>query len=846
MPHVHDGIGTWYYGKRRIHRIKGTCEFCNNVGELESYDTTLFIVVFFVPLIPLGQKRILNSCPYCKKHRLLPLHLWETTKAQQAREVLEQLKANPDDGSAIRNALAMATGFQDEELFNKLATSLAHDRPDDADVQAQLAAGYSYFSRYHEAEKAYRASLATRQEPSTQYQLGMVLLKQGRPEEACPLLMPILDTADGPNAPLIFYLVEGLQTKGLHRQALEIMDLRDETFPELAQEKLCRKQRQVSTRHKDSGKSIKSTYLSESKKIGTQEGGWGSSLARWIGPVLGLVFLVWYLGTAIWLGAHRPVFLVNGTDLPYTVSINGKEQTLNPGQTKISVPEGLVKIDFRDPLAHLEPVSCEVKTQFLGRPFWYPTLIINPDRLAFVSHQTVTYAEIAPPVNPPQIRTGESFYHYDGVHCEFTELPTQVSVKRGQSATRTRVSLLPVPSAEDRLLEMTTLLAPNQQIDYARRWLQFDPDNVFFLNWFVRTLPIEQALAFLDPQLSVRPIQVENHRLYQHLMEKAHPEKDLRPTYEKLVIETNRQPNALYLLARLREGLESDQLLREAIKAEKPTVYPVHSLGWRALSRGDFTESIRLLEQALKLSPKNTQVRQDLFTALKADGQFDRLLKELGYQIVSPINQLNRQVEYLRVHAMRGDKVKTQNQLNQCLALLPPSTQPHIRKMLFNQLTMIICCGNGDIAGYLAAITQDPNGSLFEPALLRDNLVEAAKFVEDPQDESRTQSQIALLYLAARKARNDRLADQQWNLLLENLNRSGRPEKHLGEILTGTRPIDAATVQNLPIDPKQKRILLLVVSQRFPETAKTLLPLARKLDFHFDSQSLCLAKIRGD
>src|SRR5437667_447390 len=58
MPTVHNGIGTWYYGKQRIHRFKSGCSFCKRVVELESYDTTLYLAVFFVPIIPLRRKRV--------------------------------------------------------------------------------------------------------------------------------------------------------------------------------------------------------------------------------------------------------------------------------------------------------------------------------------------------------------------------------------------------------------------------------------------------------------------------------------------------------------------------------------------------------------------------------------------------------------------------------------------------------------------------------------------------------------------------------------------------------------------------------------------------------------------
>ena len=63
MPTVINGIGTWYYGKRRSHTYKGICEFCKREVDLVSYDTTLFFVVIFVPVIPIQQKRTCASVP---------------------------------------------------------------------------------------------------------------------------------------------------------------------------------------------------------------------------------------------------------------------------------------------------------------------------------------------------------------------------------------------------------------------------------------------------------------------------------------------------------------------------------------------------------------------------------------------------------------------------------------------------------------------------------------------------------------------------------------------------------------------------------------------------------------
>ena len=52
MPYTMNGIGTWYWGQRNVQSRMGLCESCGRYGELKSYDTTLYIVVFFLPVIP--------------------------------------------------------------------------------------------------------------------------------------------------------------------------------------------------------------------------------------------------------------------------------------------------------------------------------------------------------------------------------------------------------------------------------------------------------------------------------------------------------------------------------------------------------------------------------------------------------------------------------------------------------------------------------------------------------------------------------------------------------------------------------------------------------------------------
>jgi hypothetical protein len=132
MPTTINGIGTWYCGKRRIHRVKDGCRFCGAFAELESYDTTLCFVVVMIPVLPLSSKRILNACPVCQRHQVVGLKQWEAAKAETFNTILEKLRADPDDRETIRSALGAATVYQDEVLFDKLADALAGHRTDDA------------------------------------------------------------------------------------------------------------------------------------------------------------------------------------------------------------------------------------------------------------------------------------------------------------------------------------------------------------------------------------------------------------------------------------------------------------------------------------------------------------------------------------------------------------------------------------------------------------------------------------------------------------------------------------------------------------------------------------------
>lgn len=833
MPTVVNGIGTWYYGKRRIHTIKGTCEFCGSQTDLVSYDTTLFFVVVFVPLIPLGQRRILQQCAACQRHRVLSLAKWEEAKVRDGADLLEKLRDDPDNREAIMQALAFAIAYQNEPLFNNVAETLADARLGDAAIQAKLGDGYSYFGRWPDAERAYRASLAVEDNEVYREQLAWALLKQDQPDEARPYLQHVIDKRKRDAGGMVYFLIKGYQAQGRHDEALALMDQRDQAFPDWIELKEYQQQRKTSTRYRGTDTKVRSDFLSEGKP-GYREGNWTARLPRWIAAMIALGAVAFYLGAAIWIGQARKVFLVNGTGQAYKVAIQGTEHALPPNSaTPVRIAEGDVEVSFADARLGLRPVRGQIESSFWTRPFAGHTFVINPDRAAMVLEEETYYAKVAPPPgDPAKVHFGQAFYSLPGVDYEFQNFPPTLQVTEHSKVRKTRVGLATGLPPEVRL-QFLQGLEREEQIQLCQRVLQLDPSDTMILYYLSAQLSPEETLKFVESRLDGRPILVEWHRVYQTQMERTHPQTDLRPRYRKLLADSKGAADALYLLGRVDPDVdEGDKLFQQAATADPPSGYAMYGLGYRAFSEARFSEARTWFEKALTQMKDKSIPRKMLHDALLASGDYDRLLQALQPEANVPGKKLGTLIQMLRVQAIRGDKDKARQQVAEVLKISGPQ-----RDSVQQALDTVLACCENDVPGYLKAVGKAP---AFEAALLRGELKQATDLAGLASPDSVAFH--GLLYLEATRAGAKDIADKEWRALLADLGKGGRGQRLFGDVLTGHKPIASRLPQRLPLDPISKRVLLAVAAQRFPDQARELLTMARKLDFQHDAISLCLRK----
>jgi tetratricopeptide (TPR) repeat protein len=853
MPTLINGCGTWYLGKRRIHRVKTACRSCQSFAELESYDTTLFFVIFMIPIVPLGKKRILESCPACQRHRIVKLADWEASKSKAFGDVLDKLRANPDDRETIQMALGLATVYQDEQAFDKLADVLVGHRTDDAEIQAQLGAAYEYFSRWSDAEAAFARSLAIEPHDDTRERLAVCMIKLGRPEEAIAHLRHVFETKDPQKAWLTFWLIEGCMAKGMHEQALDLMDIRDQVFPDLAKEKSYKQQRRTAEKNKTTGKRIRSAYVHESGKTGFREGtGLGFKWPKYVAGGVFVALLAFYLGVAIYRGQSRRVYLVNGWTKPYAVSVNGQPYRLAPGERMhIDVSEGDVSVDMADNPDG--PQTVAVATPFFSRPFHRPVFVLNPDRCALLAREEMIYSSYPENAdNPPEFSGGKLLHEFKGVDYEFEEFPAQIQAKAGSKITKTRVGLITSPNNHLRMFLAISKLPPDGVRDYLKRLLQLDPNDNDALTVLTKTLSPPESLEFLRTRLADRPIRVEWHRIYQHMTGLAEPTKDLLPEYRKLVDETKRATDAVYLLGRIETGAAADKLYEEAANGTPPSIHARSGLSFRCLARGDFDAAVLWGTKARALNKVDLEYQRRYVLALLAAGKYAELLK------VTAVNMPGDNAFFLRERVVAlvatGENGAAEGEIARAMTLPVPGAAVPVDHQFAAQMRLLneqmLAEAKRDRTKYLEISAKMTGNDPFTDNLLRGNYKAAAQAVSGagttplvPLNWESHATHAGLLYLAGLKAKDGAFAEEQWKRLVEALAKGDRDGRFYAAIASGKLPFDLAAAKDATVNPSLKRVVLAALARRFPEQAKELNALSKKLDFERDEVSLCLGHV---
>jgi tetratricopeptide (TPR) repeat protein len=843
MPHTINGIGTWYYGKRDIHRIKSTCEQCDKLGELASYDTTLYFVVFFVPVIPLQNYRVIEDCPHCQRHRVLKSKEWNRLKEEGRAECLAALEANPRDREKMKAAIGHAHSFQDAAFLDQLKPH-AERFQEDAEVQAQLGGAMSYFSRRQEATEAYKLSLLAEDKPEVRRLLAINLLRQGDPDQAEPLARHVMEEKLAEHMYLPILLVETYQTQGKHQQALDVLQEIEEAFPEVLKDKYFKKLRADSTRYLDSGKALRRATLVDGSNSGTSQ---GSNASRWIPIILGIALLTGYLGRTIWLGMNSPIYLVNGGSRPYQVTIQGTTYTLAPGRPSLAhVTEGDVTVEIVDASLGIPAVPVKVETPFFTRAFSRPLVVVNPDETAMLSQETCLYAQHPPPSPPGTTLPFKAVHQMTEPDYVFEEFPPQISVKGNKTITKTRVGIERPTSTTNHLRELEFEVPDQAQlVARIKRLAQIDPNDNQYIHWLSSRLAPEAMIAFTKPRLNqpeTQTVLVEWHRSYQEACARMKPPVDVTAEYRERLAKSNDQCRRQhqYLLGRITNDPEGFELIRQAAQGERPCFQAVNTVGQRAMQTGEFEEAARWAEKLRELDPANPVTKLLMTEQLTARRKYKELADHLdSMSYPDPFEKMMATFKIYQVALLRNDADRAARVKAEVTATLRRAV-PDELKMIETLLAATEAVTQGDTARFLEIQSAEHARPHIAVPLLRKDLPAAINMVEKTENTDRLFLSQCLVYLLARQLKNEEVATQYWNKILEKQRLNSRTNKAFLSSLEGKTPFTMALVNGAYTSTDEKRALLLVLADRFPAEATPLRQLADKLNFQLDAFALVI------
>lgn len=590
MPLTINGIGTMYYGKREPRTHEGVCQSCKRRVQLVDYETTLFFVVIYIPLIPLGRKQLLNFCPSCRVHRVVSAPEWQKIKQNSLEESTAQLAQQSDNPEAGLKHLYALSGFGELDEAKDLAEAMENQHAKDAEILLALGGWYEHCKYKADADRCFRA--AYQLDPKNPLMIraqGLTLMEQGQLDEARSLLSELKPPHPSFDPIVFSTLGKAFQGRQRHAEALELFEIAA-TIPELQK-----------------SKAFQELVRKSEKAIGQRATSLVPKLHLWqkksfkITAVIFLLAGIW--GLLTWVrGQNRTLQVINSSPQTLAFAIDGGD-TLEvfPGShLSLKVGEGLHKVRIVRPALMAGEKPFAIHTPLWQRAFVSPTCILDPLQSSFIYWRKVWYREV-PDDSKDEADThyGQLYVQYPGVDYLFADFPAEIRLERRKDSARTGIKFEPLTMQMLRSTESgeTEILRRAEQLLELRGFEL--PDLLGYYNFCRESNLTDQAKQFLESIRQRRPIVLSVHRLILGLARDGTEREKIKTSYDEELKSNPKNPDLLFL----RSILETDFSKARPFLAEAIQIAPQHRESMRRMIIGEFCTMN--FDQAWKLAEKN-------------------------------------------------------------------------------------------------------------------------------------------------------------------------------------------------------------------------------------------------
>lgn len=624
MPTTINGIGTHYYGKKNLVARAATCQSCGRYGELQSYDTRLWFVIVFIPIIPLGRKRILDACPACRRHFVAKADVYEQSKQLQTSDSLDRYRRDPSPAAAAE-AHARLIGFHEHDQAGELRSDALARFPDHAGLRAWLAEHLWEASDFEGARKQFDDSHRLDPDaPEGRVGVARFLTAEGDLDAALGLLDFLTEPGAGSQHSLqpIDQLASRFQAVGRHEDALELAEVLRREIPALDDVHAFRA---FVRKSEKSLRRPESTLPPRAFTISGLLRSEGSPYPPWVRKtaLAGIAAALITGGLAAnneYIRRHRTLHVLNATGATAQVRVDDGPPVPVDGMGLLTVSEGPHVVKISGPVEETHQI--DLQSEYFERWSHSPVWIVNPGGEAVVDELTITYQAGGGPVQRDRL-VGRPVISIPHVDYLFTTAPDQIRTKSKNPVVKTEVEWA---QGEDAEAFLGAAQGDRQAaMDFAEARLRRRTDPALLRAYLGSTKreDVPHMLAFLKSGIDRRPVDVGWHRAYQSISEVMNESAGLAPYYDGLLQSTPNDAALLYLRGRVEDDWEAQaSFYTKAIEADPKLPWPRAGLASQAVAEGRWDDARRLNSEAAERGfDDHEQMAKVVHTARLAKGE---------------------------------------------------------------------------------------------------------------------------------------------------------------------------------------------------------------------------------
>jgi tetratricopeptide (TPR) repeat protein len=847
MPSTINGIGTHYYGKKNNSTRTDACKSCGKVSVLESYDTRLWFVIVFIPVIPLGRKRIMDKCPRCTRHYALDLHKYEQARQLQISSALERFRREQSP-EAVLEAHGQLLAFLENDQAAQFRATALEKYPAHAPLRAQLAAQLEHAASYAESSKLYEAALKQDPElPEARVGVARRRMVEGELDEARRLL-GFLEVpgagqlhAIGPLDVLSGYF----QKAGRHDDALALATVLLREIPAAGHQHAFRSF--VRRSEKALGRfesilppgehSLRGLFRSEDSPYPP----WLRKLVIGVGAVALLV--AGLLINNEYIRRHRSINVVNACGQPVRIQVDNQPPVEFSGNGLLSVSEGRHHIRMTGAVE--QALDVDLQAGFFQRWSSKPLWVLSPGGEAVLQESTVIYAENPQP-GSQRLLVGQPFVALAHVDYPFEQPPHQLKLdSKGQQVTKTAFQWIQGLDNEAFLQAYATDTAG--AIAFAERRLLRDPNNrKLFDSYLSHTLPqqAKHVEELLKTGLNRRPVAVRWHRAYQAVVEMNGHQHELVPYYDSLLKSEPESGALIYLRGRIdTDWQKKREYYQKTIKADPKLSWPWMGIGAQCAAEARWSESLINFKKARELGADPEYVQDGLHVAGLATGGAEGLAAE--YQGRLAASAMDFAAVPLLTDALiaSGHPERAERAINDWAVHLDQSIRPILTAMM--HATALY--QSGKLAECVESCRQNPqlNGNVYRlQALLA--LGRSQEAIKDPAFEKLWVGPwIALSASLGLSLDGKKVEAAQWlERGCSNLATLSSDFRRMAQLLRSDKPPTVESISQISMDAENRALVFALLAGRFPEkkseydTAAARFNISRKFPYQLVQRAL--------